>query len=89
MFLFLFLYSQYMSAMKIEELLDPKENKLPGMFCMSFNFLIFLWNESSFYNFLVLFFLFLLDELQDKMRFLKNTPDLVRKAEKGVEGIFF
>ena len=26
----LFLFSQYMSAMKIEDLLDPKEDSLPG-----------------------------------------------------------
>lgn len=75
-----------MSAMKIEELLDPKENKLPGM-CLVY-FFNTMWICNSIMNFFILFFLFPLDELQDKMRFLKNTPDLVSKAQKGVEGIF-
>ena len=36
----IFLFSEYMSAMKIEDLIDPKEDMLPGLFV----FFMFLFN---------------------------------------------
>lgn len=73
-----------MSAMKIEDLLNPKEDSLPGLFTKIL-FKSFLVLRVCMVHTIIFCFLFT-DELLAKNIFLKDNPDLISKVEKSIEG---